>query len=91
MLIIRPKKKILIVTEQMVTTEGIEKVSVRNIAKEASVNIASINYYFSSKGHLLAEILERKLNHLKKELYQSLIHTKKIETIPPVEFASIIF
>ena len=40
----KTKEKILVVTEELILNNGIEKVSIRNIAKQASVNIASINY-----------------------------------------------
>jgi AcrR family transcriptional regulator len=79
----KTKEKILTVTEELLIADGIENVSIRNIA--------SINYYFSTKTHLLAKILERKINNLKKELSDSLIHTKKIEKIHPIEFISLIF
>ena len=87
----KTKEKILIVTEELILNNGIEKVSIRNIAKEASVNIASINYYFSSKRDLLTEILKRKLDALKGDLLEALIHTKKFETHKPHEFISLVF
>ena len=87
----KTKEKILVVTEALILNDGIEKVSIRNIAKQASVNIASINYYFSSKRDLLTEILKRKLDKLKGDLLESLVDTKKFETHQPVEFIGLVF
>ena len=87
----KTKEKILVVTEELILNNGIEKVSIRNIAKQASVNIASINYYFSSKRDLLTEILKRKLETLKEDLLNSLIHSRKFETSEPIDFVSLIF
>ncbi|MBG08260.1 MAG: hypothetical protein CME68_05845 [Halobacteriovoraceae bacterium] len=87
----KTKEKILTVTEALILNDGIEKVSIRSIAKQASVNIASINYYFSSKRDLLAEILKRKLDNLKGDLLSSLVDTKKFETQNPPEFIISLF
>lgn len=87
----KTKEKILTVTEALILNDGIEKVSIRSIAKQASVNIASINYYFSSKRDLLTEILKRKLDNLKGDLLDSLVDTKKFETHQPVEFITLVF
>lgn len=39
--------------------EGTTDVSVRAIAREAGVNVAAVNYYFSSKDQMLAQMAER--------------------------------
>lgn len=44
---------------------GFEGTTVREIAKQANVNLAMISYYFSSKEHLLEEIINEKLNDIK--------------------------
>ena len=41
---------------------GTTEVSVRAIAKEAGVNVAAVNYYFSSKDQMLAQMGERFLH-----------------------------
>jgi len=51
------KRRIIKATQELVNEKGIEGASVREIAKKASVNVASINYYFSKKENLMGEIL----------------------------------
>ena len=40
----------------------------RQIAKRAGVNLASINYYFDSKQNLLGEVLKRTYLHLEVKI-----------------------
>ncbi len=57
-----PREQILRAAIETIEAEGIENATVRNIAERAGVNIAAINYYFGSKGHLIemvvAQVLE---------------------------------
>jgi AcrR family transcriptional regulator len=48
--------------------DGIEATGIREIAREAGVNSAAINYYFQSKDKLLAIALERSLEQLFERL-----------------------
>ena len=50
------KVRIIEASRALFSEVGFESTSVREIAKKASVNLASINYYFKSKKNLLAEI-----------------------------------
>lgn len=52
------KKKILDVARVLFAEQGFEGTSVREIAKLAEVNIASLNYHFSNKENLFSEILK---------------------------------
>ena len=56
-------KKALILThaEKLFAEQDFDAVSVRDIAKAASVNIAMISYYFGSKEKLFEELITRKL------------------------------
>ena len=62
----RTKLKIIKATQEIVNEKGVEFASVREIAKKAEVNVASINYYFSKKENLLGEILLLNSEELKK-------------------------
>lgn len=53
------KDKILSVTIDLLHLKSMSDISIREIAALAEVNIASINYYFSSKESLFSEALER--------------------------------
>ncbi len=52
------KEKITEVARELFAEKGLNGVSVRDIAKKAGVNVASINYYFNSKIRLYEEILK---------------------------------
>lgn len=52
------KEKIIEVAKVLFADHGYEGTSVREIAKVADVNVASVNYYFSSKENLFLEILK---------------------------------
>lgn len=55
------KEQILDVAEKLFADNGFEAVSVREIAKAASINIAMISYYFGSKENLYKEVIVRKM------------------------------
>ncbi|MEH7306516.1 TetR/AcrR family transcriptional regulator [Neobacillus drentensis] len=52
------REKILNSTLELITTEGLENVTLRKIAAAAEVNLALINYYFGSKDKLINEALK---------------------------------
>lgn len=51
------KNKIIEVARVLFAEQGFEGTSVREIAKSAEVNIASVNYHFNNKENLFNEIL----------------------------------
>ena len=55
------KEQILTVAEKLFSEQDFDAVSVRDIAKEANVNIAMISYYFGSKEKLFEEIIIRRI------------------------------
>ena len=52
------------VSEKLFSEKGYGETSVRDIAKEASVNIAMINYYFGSKKQLVKAIIKDRARKL---------------------------
>jgi AcrR family transcriptional regulator len=54
--------RIVLATLACIEQDGIDGLTVRAIARQAGVNIAAINYYFGSKDHLVALVLERTLD-----------------------------
>ncbi|MGV3705291.1 MAG: TetR/AcrR family transcriptional regulator [Arcticibacter sp.] len=66
MLIEKTDKKdhILIVAEKVFSELGYDGASTRLIAKEASVNMAMLNYYFGSKDGLFKAVFERRSSTL---------------------------
>ncbi len=50
------KEKILDAALRLIVKHGSANITIREVAKEAGVNIAAINYYFSSKEQMLLEM-----------------------------------
>jgi AcrR family transcriptional regulator len=66
----KPDKKtsILTVSETLFSELGYEGTSTRQIAKEACVNMAMINYYFGSKEGVFLEIMNQRLTGFRAQL-----------------------
>jgi AcrR family transcriptional regulator len=56
-----PRERIIYATMTCLERDGMEGLTVRSIAAEASVNVAAVNYYFGSKDALLEEVTGRQL------------------------------
>ncbi|HHW74482.1 MAG TPA: helix-turn-helix transcriptional regulator, partial [Firmicutes bacterium] len=50
------RSRIMKTAVEMIGREGNLNVTIREIAEKAGVNIAAINYYFSSKENLIEEV-----------------------------------
>ncbi|MBT3317625.1 CerR family C-terminal domain-containing protein [bacterium] len=55
------KEQLLDTAERLFADKGYESVSVRDIAAEADVNLAAINYHFQGKDNLYQEVLLRRV------------------------------
>ncbi len=60
-----PKETILITAMKLFGQKGFEGTSVREIAKDADVNLAMISYYFGSKENLFENVVEYKSSGIK--------------------------
>ena len=60
--------KILQVAETLFAEQGFDGTSIRNIAKEAKINIAMVSYYFGSKERLLESLILYRTSDLKSQL-----------------------
>jgi AcrR family transcriptional regulator len=56
------RDQILQVAEQLFADKGFDGTSVRDIAEQASVNLAMISYYFGSKEKLLKSLIEERFS-----------------------------
>lgn len=63
-----PKLRILEIAEQLFATKGFDGVTVRDIAEQAHVNVAMINYYFGNKDDLYLGIVESYLEAISTEM-----------------------
>lgn len=64
----KQRKKIAEATWRIITREGIEKATVRNIAKEAGISVGSLRHYFSSQSELLAFSMRLVSERVKKRI-----------------------
>ena len=72
--------QILKVTESLFAEKGFDGTSIRNIAKEAKINIAMVSYYFGSKERLLESLILYRATDIKLQL-DNLI----LEDLEPLE------
>lgn len=75
--------QILHVAEKLFAEKGFDGTSIRDIAKEAGINIAMVSYYFGSKEKMLEALILSRASDLKM-LFDSLLK----EDIPPHEKVS---
>lgn len=67
--------QIIDAAQRLFAEGGFEGTSVRDIAKEADVNVAMISYYFGSKEKLLEAIVERHSSEIRTRLENLLLNT----------------
>jgi AcrR family transcriptional regulator len=60
--------EILLVAEKLFSEHGFDGTSVRDIAKEANINIAMISYYFGSKEKLLEALIINRISGLQIQI-----------------------
>ena len=62
-----PKRHLLDVAERLFAAKGFDSVSVRDITREAVVNVAAVNYHFGSRENLLGLVIGRHLRPVNEE------------------------
>ncbi len=70
------QQKILLVAEEIFSKKGIDASSIREISKQAKINIAMVSYYFGSKEKLVEALFEMRLTKLNTTL-QDLLENEK--------------
>jgi AcrR family transcriptional regulator len=66
------EQKILLAAIEAIETYGIENVTTRKIAEVAGTNVASINYYFRTKGDLVERALKQTIEHMLEDVFAEL-------------------
>ncbi|HEY5371675.1 MAG TPA: TetR family transcriptional regulator [Hanamia sp.] len=80
------KKEIIIESAiKLFSTKGFEGTSVREIATDAEVNVAMINYYFGSKEKLFENVVEYRTSFL-RGVFSELVNNKTLSQIEKVDF-----
>ncbi len=69
---IPPRQLILEAVVTCIEKYGIDRLTTRNIAREAGTNLASINYYFRSKEQLVNEALSMTIKHMMEDVFASI-------------------
>ncbi len=75
--------QILKIAEELFALHGFDGTSVRDIAREADVNVAMISYYFGSKEKLLSAIFQRRAETVKLEI-ESLLGNKDLDPLEKI-------
>jgi len=60
--------EILLVAEKLFSEHGFDGTSIRDISKEAKINIAMISYYFGSKEKLLEALIINRISDLRLQM-----------------------
>lgn len=88
----RPTKlKILDAAEELFAEYGFSETSLRQITKNAEVNLASVNYHFGSKKELIRAVLERYLKVLVPDIAGELASLKRRSQQPTLEEVFAVF
>ncbi len=66
------RTRLLDAAEILFARKGYDSVSIREIAGEADVNLAAINYHFQGKRNLYVEVLRRRLSPKREKLLAAL-------------------
>lgn len=82
--IMEPRQRIIEHTVELISKQGYEGTSVRDIASAAGVNVAMIKYYFGGKEQLLEEVLENKLSYL-RNIFIGLVKNQDMTAIEKID------
>ena len=71
------------VAERLFLQKGFDGTSIRDLSREAGINVAMISYYFGSKENLLQAIVEQKSNYarLKFQEYNAMAELSPFERL----------
>jgi AcrR family transcriptional regulator len=75
----RTKRRILAAAEKLFAAKGFSATGMRELAREAEVNLATITYFFGSKGGLLETLLEDIFEAYTGFIRNNLVGTEPLE------------
>ena len=76
--------QIIETAEKLFAIKGFDGTSIRDIADEAGVNLAMINYYFGSKDKLMQALFEQRTGHVKMQV-ESLLSDESLSPIQKID------
>lgn len=74
---INTKEKILKAVEHLIAKSGVNKFSLRDIAKKANISLGTLYYYYKSKNDLIIDLANLYLDEINKEYFDWLKRHKK--------------
>lgn len=77
---------ILVTAEKLFAASGFEGTSVRELAKQAGINIAMVSYYFGSKEKLFESLVEYRTGYIREKL-ETLNRDLAMDPLAKVELA----
>lgn len=57
----KTRQQIIRVTEKLFAEKGFRAMTLRDVTREAKVNLAAVNYHFGSKGNLVLEVIRDRI------------------------------
>src|SRR5271168_2133017 len=84
------KSRILDSAEKLFGLNGFESTSLRDITREAEVNLAAVNYHFQSKDHLIDAVIARRIEPVNRRRMEMLDAAGENPTIEQVLEAFIV-
>lgn len=66
-IVVATRERLLDAAEKLFAEKGVVATSLRDITKEASANLASVNYHFKSKSDLTKAVIIRRIEPLNRE------------------------
>jgi AcrR family transcriptional regulator len=85
-----PRTCILDAAEQVFADAGFEGASLRQIVRQAQVNLATVYYYFRSKEGLLAAVFKRRFDPIKQEQLDRLRQAEQAARGRPLRVSAIL-
>jgi AcrR family transcriptional regulator len=82
--------RILTIAEKLFAQHGYDGTTMRQITREAQVNLAAVNYYLGDKESLFLEVLRRRLQPINRERLGKLTEAERASGHAPVELASLL-
>lgn len=84
------RERILDAAERLFAEQGVANTSLRQITREANVNLAAINYHFQSKEQLVSAIVRRRLDPINARRFQILDALEDTARGKPVELEALL-
>ena len=83
------KEKIIVAVERLIANDGINRISLRDIANEAHLSLGTLFYHYASKNDIVFDVITKHINALKNEYIEWL--SRHQNDLTPERFLEVIF